>query len=93
MEKKNKHCSLMLSLARHCEIPNGVDFLQNPSKDFCQSIRCTWLALIGLLSVDSIEGHPPKMVKYSKPPLNFSSPNYLWFMQYKDNNCGDVGNA
>jgi hypothetical protein len=54
---------------------------------------CLWLALIGLLSADSIKDQHPKMVKYSKSPLNSSSPNYLWFMQYNDNNCGDVGNA
>jgi hypothetical protein len=37
MEKKNKHCSLMLSLAKLYGIPNGVDSLQSLSKAFVKA--------------------------------------------------------
>jgi len=50
------------------------------------------MSLFELLLAETIRIHYDCMVKYFKPCLSSSSKNYYWFIQYIDNDNGDVGN-
>ncbi len=52
-----------------------------------------WLALMKLLSTDTIWDHYNILVKYFKPHLNYSSRNYSWLVQYMNYDNGDLVNA
>jgi hypothetical protein len=53
-------------------------------------VTCVWPTLIWLLLAKTIGVHYEITIKYSKPYLNSSSPNYSWFMQYMKNDNNDI---
>ncbi len=52
-----------------------------------------WLALIKFPFMRMVRNHYDFMLKYSKPYLSSFSWNYSWFMQYMNNDNGDLLNA
>jgi hypothetical protein len=52
-----------------------------------------WPTLIKLFFARTIQDHYDFMLKNSRPCLSFSSRNYFWFMQYMNNDDGDLLNA
>jgi hypothetical protein len=51
-----------------------------------------WPLVFELPVAKTIQVHYDHMVKYSKLCLSLSSKNYYWFVQYIDNDNGDVWN-
>jgi hypothetical protein len=85
MGRKIKHYSLMMNLARHSRIPNGVVFFlesfmgQMLSKNKVQWLELAshlWPPLVGLPLAKTVQVHYDFMVKYFKHRLSFSSKNY-----------------
>jgi hypothetical protein len=50
------------------------------------------MSLFELLLAETIHIHDDCMIKYFKACSSSSSKNYYWFIQYIDNDNGDVGN-
>jgi hypothetical protein len=68
---------------------------QNLSKTKVQWLDltfCLWPLLIELSFVNNVWGHYEVMVKYYKPRLSSSLKNYYRFLQYMDNDNGNVCN-
>jgi hypothetical protein len=53
---------------------------------------CLWPLILELPIAKTIQLHYDHMVKYSKPHLSLFLKNYYWFLQYIDNDNGDVLN-
>lgn len=53
---------------------------------------CLWSLLVELSFTNDIQIHYEVMVKYFKPHLNSSLKDYYWFLQYVDNDNGNVRN-
>jgi hypothetical protein len=54
---------------------------------------CLWPILIGLLMAKMVRVHHDIMQRYSKPCLSSTLQNYSWFLQYMNNDNGDVCNT